>query len=166
MPPAFGQTLNIHVGGCQNYGPFLDPFYYGTEYLGYPNRDPNFDNHPGTCKPQGTTQPCGQPGEAGPAIPTIGTILWFYREYIGDNTGAILGVLLRQLLTVAMFELLTKSCEISCKLYRTTPLMITLQAKKKEARATPSPKPRTAKAQCTSTSNHTPCRCSVQGPGT
>ena len=31
------------MGGCQNYGPFLGPYY-----LGYPKRDPNFDNHPYT----------------------------------------------------------------------------------------------------------------------
>ena len=32
----------LQVGGCQNYGPFLGP-YYNTA----PIRDPNFDNHPG-----------------------------------------------------------------------------------------------------------------------
>ena len=30
-----------HMGGCQTYGPFLDP-YYNTA----PERDHNFDNHP------------------------------------------------------------------------------------------------------------------------
>ena len=53
------------MGGCQNYGPFLGPYYIvrhlsfrvpkkGGPYfntaplinLGYPIRDPNFDNHP------------------------------------------------------------------------------------------------------------------------
>ena len=33
------------MGGCQNYGPFLGP-YYNTYYLVYPKRDLNFDNHP------------------------------------------------------------------------------------------------------------------------
>ena len=36
-----------HMGGCQNYAPFLGPYYNtGTYYLGYPKRDPDFDNHP------------------------------------------------------------------------------------------------------------------------
>ena len=35
------------MDGCQNYGPFLDPYYkYGTYNLGYPKKDHNFDNHP------------------------------------------------------------------------------------------------------------------------
>ena len=42
-----------HMGGCQNYGPFLDPYYntahYGTQYLGCPKRDHNFDDDPYGC---------------------------------------------------------------------------------------------------------------------
>ena len=36
------------MGSCQNYGPFLDPYYNTAPniYLGYPKRDHNFDNHP------------------------------------------------------------------------------------------------------------------------
>ena len=33
--------------GCQNYDPFLGALLkFGTEYLGYPERDRSFDNHP------------------------------------------------------------------------------------------------------------------------
>ena len=36
-----------HMGGYQNYGPFLGPCYNtAPNILGYPNRGPNFDNHP------------------------------------------------------------------------------------------------------------------------
>ena len=31
----------LDTGGCQNYGPFLGPYY-----LRYPKWDPNFDNYP------------------------------------------------------------------------------------------------------------------------
>ena len=38
------------MGVCQNYGPFLGPYYNTapiiTYNLGYPKRDLNFDNHP------------------------------------------------------------------------------------------------------------------------
>ena len=35
--------------GCQNYGPFLGPYYNTVPIiLGYPKGNPNFDNHP--CK--------------------------------------------------------------------------------------------------------------------
>ena len=49
-----------HMGGCQNYGPFLGP-YYSTgpntgPNLGDPKRDHNFDNPPyvriGTLNPK------------------------------------------------------------------------------------------------------------------
>ena len=33
-------------GGCQNYGPFLDPYYDTAPNSGYPKRDHNFDNQP------------------------------------------------------------------------------------------------------------------------
>ena len=48
-------TINYEVeenvllthGGCQNYGPFLRPYYNTAPYyLGYPKREPNFDNYP------------------------------------------------------------------------------------------------------------------------
>ena len=32
-------SQQVYMGGCQNYGPFLDPYYH-------PKRDPNFDNRP------------------------------------------------------------------------------------------------------------------------
>ena len=32
------------MGGCQNYGPFLDP--YCNMALVFPKRNHNFDNHP------------------------------------------------------------------------------------------------------------------------
>ena len=37
-----------YIGGCQNYGLFLDPYYNTAPiiYLGYPKRDHDFDNHP------------------------------------------------------------------------------------------------------------------------
>ena len=36
-----------HMGGCQNYGPFLGPYYNtAPNNFGYPKRDHNFDNHP------------------------------------------------------------------------------------------------------------------------
>ena len=35
------------MGGSQNYGPLLDPYYNTAPiFLGYPKKDPNFDNHP------------------------------------------------------------------------------------------------------------------------
>ena len=35
------------MGGCQNYGPFLDPHYNTAPNIwGTPKRDHNFDNHP------------------------------------------------------------------------------------------------------------------------
>ena len=35
------------MGGCQNYGPLLGPYYkYGTYYLGYPKRGLHFDSYP------------------------------------------------------------------------------------------------------------------------
>ena len=41
-----------HVGGCQNCGPLLGPYYSTAPInLGYPKRDPNFDNHP--CRVSG-----------------------------------------------------------------------------------------------------------------
>ena len=38
----------LHMGDCQNYGPFLGPYYKaGTgPNLGDPKRDHNFDNPP------------------------------------------------------------------------------------------------------------------------
>ena len=36
------------MGSCQNYGPVLGPYYNtAPTKLGYPKRDPNFDNYPG-----------------------------------------------------------------------------------------------------------------------
>ena len=41
----FSGTLNM--GGCQNDGPFLDPYYNTAPNIeGTPKRDHNFDNHP------------------------------------------------------------------------------------------------------------------------
>ena len=36
------------LGGCQDYGPFLGPYYIAApiNYLGCPERDLNFDNYP------------------------------------------------------------------------------------------------------------------------
>ena len=34
------------MGGCQNHGPFLDPYYNTADILRVPKRDHNFDNHP------------------------------------------------------------------------------------------------------------------------
>ena len=34
------------MGGCQNYGPFLGPYYNTGPNLGDPKRDHNFDNPP------------------------------------------------------------------------------------------------------------------------
>ena len=35
-----------HMGDCQNYGPFLGPYYNTGPDLGDPKRDHNFDNPP------------------------------------------------------------------------------------------------------------------------
>ena len=37
-----------HMGDCQNYGPFLGPYYNTGPNLGDPKRDHNFDNPPYT----------------------------------------------------------------------------------------------------------------------
>ena len=64
----------LHLGDCQNYGPFLGP-YYNTgpntgPNLGDPKRDHNFDNPPfgglvtgemGGCSATGLTGGFGQP---------------------------------------------------------------------------------------------------------
>ena len=34
------------MGACQNYGPFLGPYYNTGPNLGDPKRDHNFDNSP------------------------------------------------------------------------------------------------------------------------
>ena len=34
------------MGGCQNYGPFLGPWYYTAPVFRGPKGDHNFDNHP------------------------------------------------------------------------------------------------------------------------
>ena len=39
------------VGDCQNYGPFLGPYYNTGPNLGYPKRDHNFDNPPSQQRP-------------------------------------------------------------------------------------------------------------------
>ena len=36
----------VYVGGCQNYGPFLGPYYNTRPNLGDPKRDHNVDNPP------------------------------------------------------------------------------------------------------------------------
>ena len=46
------EYIYLHMGNCQNYGPFLGP-YYNTgpntgPNLGDPKRDHNFDNPPHT----------------------------------------------------------------------------------------------------------------------
>ena len=35
----------LYVGSCQNYGPFLAPYYNMAPNMGYPKRGHNFDNH-------------------------------------------------------------------------------------------------------------------------
>ena len=40
------QPKHTQVGGCQNYGPCLGPYYNTAPIiLGYPKRDHNFDNY-------------------------------------------------------------------------------------------------------------------------
>ena len=42
-----GSHIYIYMAGCQNDGPFLGPYYNtAPNYLGYPERDHSFDNHP------------------------------------------------------------------------------------------------------------------------
>ena len=42
------------MGGCQKYGPFLDPYYNtAPNILGTQKRDYNFDNHPYTSSLKG-----------------------------------------------------------------------------------------------------------------
>ena len=36
----------VHMGDCQNYGPFLGPYYNTGPNLGDLKRDHNFDNPP------------------------------------------------------------------------------------------------------------------------
>ena len=44
-----GMSQEHDLVGCQNYGAFLGPYYNtAPNYLGYPKRDHNFDNHPFT----------------------------------------------------------------------------------------------------------------------
>ena len=33
--------IYIYMGGCQNYGPFLDPYYNTAPNIGYPNMESN-----------------------------------------------------------------------------------------------------------------------------
>ena len=41
------ETPQIYMGGCQNYGSFLDPYYNTAPNIsGTPKKGPNFDNHP------------------------------------------------------------------------------------------------------------------------
>ena len=39
-----GYKYHEHMGDCQNYGPFLGPYYNTGPNLGDPKRDYNFDN--------------------------------------------------------------------------------------------------------------------------
>ena len=40
------------MGGCQNYGPFVGPYYNTAPIIyGTPKRDLNFDNHPISLEP-------------------------------------------------------------------------------------------------------------------
>ena len=40
----------IDMGGCQNYDPFLVPYYNtAPNILGYSKKDHDFDNHPYGC---------------------------------------------------------------------------------------------------------------------
>ena len=44
---SLGFRVGIYMGGCQNYGPFLGPYYNTAPIiLGTPKRDHNFDNYP------------------------------------------------------------------------------------------------------------------------
>ena len=38
--------IGVHMGDCQNYGPFLGLYYNTGPNLGDPKRDHNFDNLP------------------------------------------------------------------------------------------------------------------------
>ena len=40
------KELLHHLGNCQNYGPFLGPYFDTGPNLGDPKRDHNFDNPP------------------------------------------------------------------------------------------------------------------------
>ena len=46
------------MGDCQNYGPFLGPYYNTGPNLGDPKRDHNFDNHP-YCGPHEAVRASG-----------------------------------------------------------------------------------------------------------
>ena len=54
MPKGDTRTTYIHLymGNCQNYGPFLGPYYNTGPNLGDPKRDHNFDNPPYGFKPK------------------------------------------------------------------------------------------------------------------
>ena len=40
------RLLSVYMGDCQNYGPFLGPYYNTGPNLGDLNRDHNFDSPP------------------------------------------------------------------------------------------------------------------------
>ena len=42
------------MGDCQNYGPFLGPYYNTGPNLGDPKRDHNFDNPPNSACADGS----------------------------------------------------------------------------------------------------------------
>ena len=43
---SLGLGVWMHVGGCQNCGPFLGTLYIRCRsIIGYPKKDHNFDNH-------------------------------------------------------------------------------------------------------------------------
>ena len=43
-------VIQGYMGGYQNYGPFLDPYYNTAPHLRYPKRNHNFDSHPYVIK--------------------------------------------------------------------------------------------------------------------
>ena len=55
-----GLKVELHFGWLSKlWSAFGSLIYYGTYYLGYPKRDPNFDNYPfGNCV---ATPPCPRP---------------------------------------------------------------------------------------------------------
>ena len=45
-PERCNSSPSRYMGDCQNYGPFLGPYYNTGPNLGDPKRDHNFDNPP------------------------------------------------------------------------------------------------------------------------
>ena len=73
--------IQIHMGGCQNYGPLLGPLYYVPYYIKDPKRDHSFDNYNHPCPSLSLARPMREPvtarpqGSASPVEPGLAAAL-------------------------------------------------------------------------------------------